>query len=96
MDQAPVQNVDIVRSLETPLGALSHLLQPGINVQRCYEPLPLLVNAVGMELNQVWTNIFENALDAMLGTANFSFEPSARNVMRWLRSATAVPAFRLK
>jgi hypothetical protein len=34
MDQAPVQNVDVVRSLETTLGVLTHILQPGIKVQR--------------------------------------------------------------
>jgi len=66
MDQAPVQNVDVVRSLETTLGVLTHILQPGIKVQRAYQPVPL-VNAVGTELNQVWTNIIENAIDAMLG-----------------------------
>jgi signal transduction histidine kinase len=67
MDQAPVQNVDVVRSLETTLGVLTHILQPGIKVHRAYQPIPLLVNAVGTELNQVWTNIIENAIDAMLG-----------------------------
>jgi signal transduction histidine kinase len=67
MDQAPVQNVDIVRSLETTLGTLAHILQPGINVQRAYQPVPLLVNTAGTELNQVWTNIIENAVEAMLG-----------------------------
>jgi signal transduction histidine kinase len=67
MDQAPAQNVDIVRSLETTLGTLAHILQPGINVQRAYQPVPLLVNTAGTELNQVWTNIIENAVEAMLG-----------------------------
>jgi signal transduction histidine kinase len=36
-------------------------------VQRAYEPVPLLVNTVGTELNQVWANIIENSVDAMLG-----------------------------
>jgi signal transduction histidine kinase len=67
MDQAPVQNVDVVRSLETTLGILTHKLKPKINVKRDYQPIPFLVNAVGTELNQVWTNIIENAIDAMLG-----------------------------
>ncbi len=67
MDQAPVQNVDVERSLETTLGTLAHSLQRGIKVQREYEPVPLLVNTVGTELNQVWTNILENAIDAMPG-----------------------------
>jgi signal transduction histidine kinase len=67
MDQAPVQNVDVVRGLETTLGILTHKLKPKINVKRDYQPVPLLVNTVGTELNQVWTNIIENAIDAMLG-----------------------------
>ena len=65
MDQAPVQNVDIVRSLKTTLDILSHKLNPKINVKRDYQSVPLLVNTVGTELNQVWTNIIENAIDAM-------------------------------
>ena len=65
--QAPVQNVDVARSLETTLDTLAYSLQPGIKVQRAYEPVPLLLNAVGTELNQVWTNIIENAIDAMPG-----------------------------
>jgi signal transduction histidine kinase len=65
MDQASVQSVDVARSLETTLETLAHSLKLGIKVQRAYEPVPLLVNAVGTELNQVWTNIIENAIDAM-------------------------------
>ena len=67
MDQAPVQNVDVVRSLDNTLGILTHKLKPNINVKCDYQPIPLLVNTVGTELNQVWTNIIENAIDAMLG-----------------------------
>ncbi len=67
MDQTPVQNVDVGRSLETTLGILTHKLKPQINVKRDYQPIPLLVNTVGTELNQIWTNIIENAIDAMPG-----------------------------
>jgi len=67
VDQGPVQNVDVARSLETTLGTLAYILQPKIEVQRAYEPVPLLVNAPGTELNQVWTNIIENAVEAMQG-----------------------------
>ena len=67
MDQAPAQNVDIVRSLETTLSALAHLMQPAVRVERAYQPVPLLVNTMGNELNQVWTNIIENAIEAMQG-----------------------------
>ncbi len=67
MDQAPVQNVDVVRSLETTLTILNHKLKQGVMVQRNYDSTPLLVNSFGSELNQVWTNIIDNAIDAMHG-----------------------------
>jgi len=67
MDQAPVQNVDIVKSLETTLTILNHKLKRGVVVQRDYQRIPLLVNSFGSELNQVWTNIIDNAIDAMGG-----------------------------
>src|SRR5246500_603726 len=67
MDQTPVQNVDIVRSLETTLTILNHKLKHGVDVHRDYQPVPLLVNSFGSELNQVWTNIIDNAIDAMRG-----------------------------
>jgi signal transduction histidine kinase len=67
MDQSPVQNVDIARSLETTLTILNHKLKHGVAVQREYHPMPFLVNSFGSELNQVWTNIIDNAIDAMHG-----------------------------
>jgi signal transduction histidine kinase len=67
MDQAPVQNVDVVKSLETTLTILNHKLKQGVLVQRDYQRDPLLVNSFGSELNQVWTNIIDNAIDAMRG-----------------------------
>jgi signal transduction histidine kinase len=67
MDQSPVQNVDVVKSLETTLTILNHKLKRGVVVQRRYEPVPLLVNSFGSELNQVWTNIIDNAIGAMGG-----------------------------
>ncbi len=67
MDQSPLQNVDIVKSLETTLTILNHKLKHGVTVQRDYEQIPLLVNSFGSELNQVWTNIIDNAIDAMGG-----------------------------
>ena len=67
MDQTPVQNVDIVKSLETTLTIMNHKLKRGVVVKRDYEQIPLLVNSFGSELNQVWTNIIDNAIDAMGG-----------------------------
>ena len=67
MDQTPLQNVDIVKSLETTLTILNHKLKRGVVVERDYQRVPLLVNSFGSELNQVWTNIIDNAIDAMGG-----------------------------
>jgi signal transduction histidine kinase len=67
MDQSPVQNVDIVKSLESTLTILNHKLKRGVTVQRDYHRIPLLVNSFGSELNQVWTNLIDNAIDAMGG-----------------------------
>jgi signal transduction histidine kinase len=67
MDQALVQNVDIVKSLENTLTILNHKLKHGVIVRREYEQVPLVVNSFGSELNQVWTNLIDNAIDAMGG-----------------------------
>jgi len=72
MDQSPVQNVDIIKSLETTLTILNHKLKKGIIVKRDYQRVPLLVNSFGSELNQVWTNIIDNAIDAMKGKGELS------------------------
>ncbi len=67
MDQSPVQNVDVVKSLENTLTILNYKLKHGITVERDYGTIPLLVNSFGSDLNQVWTNIIDNAIDAMKG-----------------------------
>jgi len=67
MDQGAIQNVDVVKSLETTLTILNHKLKQGVSVKRDYQRVPLLVNSFGSELNQVWTNIIDNAIDAMRG-----------------------------
>lgn len=68
MDQAPVQEIDIHQGLESTLTILSHKLKKGnVVVKREYDcHLPRL-SAYGSELNQVWTNLIDNAIDAMNG-----------------------------
>ena len=65
MDQAPIQNVDVIKSLENTLTILNHKLKRGVEVKRDYEKVPLLVNSFGSELSQIWTNLIDNAVDAM-------------------------------
>jgi signal transduction histidine kinase len=67
MDQAAAQNVDVVKSLENTLTILNYKLKHGVTVERDYGTTSLLVNSFGSDLNQVWTNIIDNAIDAMQG-----------------------------
>lgn len=67
MDQAPVQFLDIHEGLDNTLVMLRSKLTDGVVVRREYaEQLPQ-VQAYGSELNQVWTNLIDNAIDAMGG-----------------------------
>src|SRR5947208_15233619 len=67
MDQAPLQNDDVIKTLENTLTILNHKLKHGVVVKRDYQKVPLLVNSFGSELSQVWTNLIDNAVDAMNG-----------------------------
>lgn len=65
MDQGAVQEVDINRDLENTLTVLGHKLKKGVSVERQYgDGLPKIMGRGG-ELNQVWTNIIANAIEAM-------------------------------
>jgi signal transduction histidine kinase len=64
MDQMPIQEVDIPQGLENTLAMLASRLRH-VEVIRDYEPNLPCVSAYGRELNQVWTALIENALDAV-------------------------------
>jgi signal transduction histidine kinase len=67
LDQAPVQRVDVRQGLDQTLVILRHRLREGVEVVREFdEDLPE-IDAYGSELNQVWTNLVDNAIDAMEG-----------------------------
>src|SRR3984957_1074027 len=65
MDQASMQEVDIAQSLDTTLIIMHHKLKRSISVTRDYSPDVPKVLAYGSELNQVWTNLIDNAADVM-------------------------------
>jgi signal transduction histidine kinase len=64
MDQMPIQEVDVPQGLENTLAMLASRLRQ-VDVIRDYEPNLPFVSAYGRELNQVWTALIENALDAV-------------------------------
>ncbi|MDQ5851020.1 MAG: ATP-binding protein [Chloroflexota bacterium] len=67
LDQAPIQEVDVHASLENTLVILRHKIKTGVSITRDYAPDLPHIEAYGSELNQVWTNIIDNAIDAMHG-----------------------------
>jgi signal transduction histidine kinase len=64
MDQAPIQEADIPKGLESTLSMLQSRLA-SVEVVREYEPDLPCISAYASELNQVWTALIENALDAI-------------------------------
>ncbi|MEM9162602.1 MAG: ATP-binding protein [Cyanobacteria bacterium P01_F01_bin.4] len=68
MDQAPLQEIDIHQGLEDTLIILHHKLKYGITVVREYDPSLPKICAFASELNQVWTNLIDNAIDALSET----------------------------
>ena len=66
LDQAPVQEVDVHQGLEDTLLILRSKIK-SIIVQREFDPALPKIQAFGSELNQVWTNIIDNAADALDG-----------------------------
>ena len=67
LDQAPAQAVNIHEGLDNTLLVLAHKLKSGISVRKEYAPGLPSIQANGSELNQVWTNIINNAADALGG-----------------------------
>jgi signal transduction histidine kinase len=66
LDQAPRQTVDIHEGLESTLSLLSHKLrEKGVAIVRDFDSQLPGVEASGSELNQVWTNLIDNAIDAL-------------------------------
>jgi signal transduction histidine kinase len=67
LDQAPVQDVDVRESVENTLVILRHKLKHGVKVERDFAVGLPRIEAYAGELNQVWTNLIDNAIQAMNG-----------------------------
>ncbi|MBC8506447.1 MAG: CoA-binding protein [Chloroflexi bacterium] len=67
LDQAPVQTIDLHEGLDNTLVMLRSKLKSGISLERHYDKNIPKIQGYGSELNQVWTNIIDNAVDAMDG-----------------------------
>jgi signal transduction histidine kinase len=67
MDRASLQVIDVTEGLESTLTMLGRQVRSGITVVRDYDPDVPRIEAYAGELNQVWTNLIDNAADAMSG-----------------------------
>ena len=68
LDRASMQHVDVTDGLDSTLVMLGHKLRDGVTVVREYGADVPRIDAYAGELNQVWTNLIDNAVDAMDGT----------------------------
>ena len=79
LDQAPLLEVDIHEGLENTLVIMQHKLKQGVSIKREYSPDLPRIEAYASELNQVWTNIIDNAIDAMKGKGEISLRTYAED-----------------
>ncbi len=79
LDRAPVQPTDVAEGVESTLVVLRHRMPEGVTVVRDYAPGLPRIEAATAELNQLWTHLVTNALDAMgeRGTLRLSTRPDA-------------------
>ncbi|HWC61299.1 MAG TPA: ATP-binding protein [Verrucomicrobiae bacterium] len=66
MDQSPMQEIDVHEGIESTLTMLGHKLK-NMTVIRAFDRTIPRIPAYGSELNQVWTNLIDNAIDAVKG-----------------------------
>jgi signal transduction histidine kinase len=76
LDQAPVQLVDVHEGLDGTLVILRHKLREGVSVVKEYAAGLPRIEAYASELNQVWTNLIDNAVDAMSGRGELRIRTS--------------------
>lgn len=94
LDQAPLLEVDVHEGLENTLVIMQHKLKKGVTVKREYAPDLPLIEAYASELNQVWTNIIDNAVDAMNGNGEIilrTYSEDNRVVVEIIDNGPGIP-----
>jgi signal transduction histidine kinase len=83
MDRASLQVIDVTEGLESTLTMLGRQVLGGVTVVRDYDAAAPRIEAYAGELNQVWTNLVDNAADAMggAGTLRLSTRPAGDHVV---------------
>jgi signal transduction histidine kinase len=94
LDQAPLLEVDVHQGLESTLVIMQHKLKKGVTVKREYATDLPRIQAYASELNQVWTNIIDNAVDAMHGKGEIklkTYEEDQRVVVEIADNGPGIP-----
>jgi signal transduction histidine kinase len=94
LDQAPLLEVDVHEGLENTLVIMQHKLKKGVTVRRDYATDLPRIQAYASELNQVWTNIIDNAVDAMNGKGEIrikTYEQDQRVIVEILDNGPGIP-----
>src|SRR6266498_932650 len=94
MDQSPMQEVDIHEGIESTLTMLGHKLKNVTLVRAFDRSLPRIM-AYGSELNQVWTNLIDNAIHAVNGTGKICLGTSLEDnqlVVEIVDNGPGIPA----
>ena len=84
LDRASMQETDVAEGLESTLVMLAHRIPEGVTVVRDYGADVPRIDAAAGELNQVWTNLIDNAVDAMDGrghTSRLDLQPTETAVV---------------
>lgn len=94
MDESPMQEVDIHDGIESTLTMLSHKMK-NVTLNRQFDrSLPRFM-AYGSELNQVWTNLLDNAIDAVDGKGKICVSTSLEDnqvVVEIVDNGPGIPA----
>jgi signal transduction histidine kinase len=77
MDRAALQRTAVTEGLDSTLTVLKHRIPDGVTVLRDYAPDTPEIEGIAAELNQVWTNLIGNALDAMAGSGTLRISTRA-------------------
>lgn len=94
LDQGAKQKINIHQGIEDTLQLLSHRLKQGVKVNRVYNRTLPEILAYGSELNQVWTNLIDNAIDAMDGKGIIEIITINKNdclIVKIIDSGTGIP-----
>ncbi|MEY2830920.1 MAG: hypothetical protein RLZZ574_178, partial [Cyanobacteriota bacterium] len=95
LDRGAKQQVDIHQGIEDTIQLLSHKLKQGVKIERNYDRSLPKILAFGSELNQVWTNLIDNSIQAMTAKGNLEIITKGKGdriMVKIIDSGTGIPA----